>query len=52
MKELIDEISARMKTFHENAKSQLDKCNKSAGLRARRASSISNPSSKASESSR
>ena len=38
MKELIDEISAQMETFRENAKSQLDKGNKSAVLRARRAS--------------
>ena len=37
MKELVDEISAQMETFRENAKSQLDKGNKSAGLRARRA---------------
>lgn len=38
MKELIDSISEQMETFRENAKSQLDKDNKSAGLRARRAS--------------
>ena len=38
MKELIAEISAQMETFRENAKSQFDKGNKSAGLRARRAS--------------
>ncbi|MBD5310626.1 MAG: histone H1 [Bacteroides sp.] len=38
MKELLEEISAHMETFRENAKSQLDKGNKSAGLRARRAS--------------
>lgn len=38
MKELIDEISILMETFRENAKSQLDKGNNSAGLRGRRAS--------------
>ena len=38
MKELIDEISVMMETFRENARNQLDKGNKSAGLRARRAS--------------
>ena len=38
MKELIDQISAQMEIFRENAKSQLEKGNKSAGLRARRAS--------------
>ncbi len=38
MKELIDEISVMMETFRENARTQLDKGNKSAGLRARRAS--------------
>ncbi len=38
MKELIDEISLMMETFRENARNQLDKGNKSAGLRARRAS--------------
>ncbi len=38
MKELIDEISVIMETFRENARNQLDKGNKSAGLRARRAS--------------
>ena len=38
MKELIDQISAQMETFRENAKCQLEKGNKSAGLRARRAS--------------
>jgi len=38
MKELLDEISALMETFRENAKNQLDKGNKSAGLRTRRTS--------------
>ena len=38
MKELIDEISVMMETFRENARYQLDKGNKAAGLRARRAS--------------
>lgn len=38
MKELLDRISAQMETFRENAKSQQEKGNKSAGLRARRAS--------------
>lgn len=38
MKELIDEIYSLMETFRKNAKSQLEKGNKSAGLRARRAS--------------
>ncbi len=38
MKELIDEISVIMETFRENARNQLGKGNKSAGLRARRAS--------------
>ncbi len=38
MKELIDNISVIMETFRENARTQLDKGNKSAGLRARRAS--------------
>lgn len=38
MKELIEQISAQMEIFRENAKSQLEKGNKSAGLRARRAS--------------
>lgn len=38
MKELIDEIFSQMESFRENARSQLEKGNKSAGLRARRAS--------------
>lgn len=38
MKELIENISDIMESFRENAKNQLDKGNKSAGLRARRAS--------------
>lgn len=38
MKELIDEIYSLMEAFRENAKSQLEKGNKSAGLRARRIS--------------
>lgn len=37
MKELIDEISAQRESFRKNTKSQLDKSNKSAGLRACRA---------------
>ncbi len=38
MKELIDEIFSQMESFRENARSQLEKGNKSAGLRARPAS--------------
>lgn len=38
MKELIEQISALGDTFIRNAETQLDKGNKAAGLRARRAS--------------
>lgn len=38
MKELIEEISAMAETFRENAKAQIEKGNKTAGRRARRAS--------------
>lgn len=38
MKELLDQINVLADTFRENAKAQLDKGNKAAGLRARRAS--------------
>lgn len=38
MKELLEQINGLADTFRENAKAQLDKGNKAAGLRARRAS--------------
>lgn len=38
MKELIEQISAKSEAFLKDANSQLEKGNKAAGLRARRAS--------------
>ena len=38
MKELLDNINRTFDSFRKDAESQLDKGNKSAGLRARRAS--------------
>ncbi len=38
MKELLDNITRTFDSFRKDAESQLDKGNKSAGLRARRAS--------------
>ena len=38
MKELLDNINRTVDSFRKDAESQLDKSNKSAGLRARRAS--------------
>ena len=38
MKELLDNINRTFDSFRKDAESQLDKDNKSAGLRARRAS--------------